>query len=106
DSYLRGLAYSLKTAFTPENSLAAQKYVKEAVRLDPNFALAWALLAYVDAGVYLTQSLQPTVALREEAREAAETALRLQPNLGEGLLAMGFYHYACLKEYETALRYL
>lgn len=106
DSYLRGLAYSLKTAFTPENSLAAQKYVKEAVRLDPNFALAWALLSYVDASGYLTQSLQPTVALREEAREAAETALRLQPNLGEGLLAMGFYHYACLKDYDTASKYL
>jgi len=106
DSYLRGLAYALKTAFTPENSLAAQKYVKEAVRLDPNFALGWALLSYVDSSGYLTQSLQPTVALREEAHEAAETALRLQPNLGEGLLAMGFYHYACLKDYDTALKYL
>ena len=106
DSYLRGLAYSLKSAFTPENSLAAQKYVKEAVQLDPNFALGWALLSYVDASGYLTQSLQPTVALREEAREAAEAALRLQPNLGEGLLAMGFYYYACLKDYDTALKYL
>src|SRR6476469_7164152 len=106
DSYLRGLAYMLKTAFTPENSLGAQKYVKEAVRLDPNFALGWALLSYVDASGYLTQSLQPTTALREEAREAAETALRLQPNLGEGLLATGFYHYACLKDYDTASRYL
>ena len=83
DSYLRGLAYSLKTAFTPENSLAGQKYVKEAVRLDPNFALAWALLCYVDSSGYLTQSLQPTGALRDEARDAAETALKLQPNLGE-----------------------
>jgi tetratricopeptide (TPR) repeat protein len=74
--------------------------------LDPNFALGWALLSYVDASGYLTQSLQPTVALREEAREAAETALRLQPNLGEGLLATGFYHYGCLKNYDTALQYL
>ncbi len=41
DAYLRGLAYTLKTAFTPANSLAAQKYLKEAVRLDPKFALAW-----------------------------------------------------------------
>src|SRR5207244_3526600 len=106
DAYLRGLAYTLKTAFTPENSVAAQKYLKEAVRLDPNFALAWALLSYVDASGYLTQSLQPTVALRDEAREAAETALRLQPNLGEAVLARGFYYYACLKEYDTALRYL
>jgi len=106
DSYLRGLAYTLKTAFTPENSLGAQKYVKEAVQLDPNFALAWALLSYIDASGYLTQSLQPTPALREEAHEAAETALRLQPNLGEGLLAKGFYYYACLKDYDTAVNYL
>jgi serine/threonine protein kinase/Tfp pilus assembly protein PilF len=106
DAYLRGLAYTLKTAFTPENSLGAQKHVKEAVRLDPNFALAWALLSYVDASGYLTQSLQPTAALREEAREAADTALRLQPNLGEALLAKGFYYYACLKDYDTASKYL
>ncbi len=106
DAYLRGLAYTLKTAYTPENSLGAQKYVKEAVRLDPGFALGWALLSYVDASGYLTQSLQPTVALREEAHAAAETAMRLQPNLGEALLAMGFYHYACVKEYDTALKYL
>ena len=46
-----------------------------------------------------------TVALREEARQAAETALTLQPNIGEGLLAQGQYHYACLKDYDTAERY-
>ena len=33
DAYLRGLAYTLKTGFTPANSLGAQKYLKEAVRL-------------------------------------------------------------------------
>jgi len=106
DAYLRGLAYTLKTAFTPANSLAAQKYLKEAVQLDAKFALGWALLSYVDASGYLTQSLQPTGALREEAREAADTALRLQPNLGEALLAKGFYYYACLKDYDTASKYL
>src|SRR5438067_5838130 len=41
DAYLRGLAYSLKTANTSANSLGAQKYLKEAVRLDPKFALSW-----------------------------------------------------------------
>ena len=105
DAYLRGLAYSLKTANTPANALGAQKYLKEAVRLDPKFALAWALLSYTDAIGYLTPTLQPTVALREEARQAAETALTLQPNLGEAVLAKGYYHYACLKDYDTAVRY-
>jgi serine/threonine protein kinase/Tfp pilus assembly protein PilF len=106
DAYLRGLAYTLKTGFTPANSLGAQKYLKEAVRLDPKFALGWALLSYVDASGYLTQSLQPTASLREEAHKAAETALTLQPNLGEAVFANGFYHYACLKDYNTAVNYL
>src|SRR5437764_3297931 len=105
DAYLRGLAYTLKTLPTPVNALGAQKYLKEAVRLDPKFALAWALLSIVDSRNYLTQSLQPTAALREEARRAAETALTLQPNLGEGVLAKGTYHYCCLKDYDTAVRY-
>src|SRR5206468_341103 len=105
DAYLRGLAYSLKTAITPANSLGAQKYFREAVRLDPKFALSWALLSYVDARGYITRTLQATVALREEARQAAETALTLQPNLGEAVLAKGYYHYFCLKDYDTAVRY-
>jgi TolB-like protein/class 3 adenylate cyclase/Flp pilus assembly protein TadD len=105
DAYLRGLAYTLKTADTTTNALGAQKYLKEAVRLDPKFALGWALLSYVDAASYRNQALQPTVALREEARQAAETALTLQPNLGEALHAKGYYHYACLKDYDTAVRY-
>jgi len=104
DAYLRGLAYTLKPA-TPANFLNAQKYLKEAVRVDPKFALAWALLSYVEARGYGTATLQPTVAVREEARQAVETALTLQPNLGEAVLAKGYYHYACLKDYDTAVRY-
>ncbi len=105
DAYLRGLAYNLKTDNTPANAIGAQKYLREAVRLDPKFALSWALLSYIDARGYSTESLQPTAALREEARQAAETALTLQPNLGEAVLAKGAYHYFCLKDYDTAVRY-
>src|SRR6185312_12086114 len=105
DAYLRGLAFNVKTTYTPANALGAQKYLREAVRLDPKFALSWALLSIADARGYITQSLQPTVALREEARQAAETALALQPNLGEALLATGNYYHACLKDYDTAVRY-
>src|SRR5438105_3779655 len=104
DAYLRGLAYTLKTFPTRPNTLDAQKYFEEAVRLDPKFALGWALLSYVDARGYITQSIQPTAALREEARQAAETALALQPNLGEAVLAKGSYNYYCLKDYDTAVR--
>jgi TolB-like protein/Flp pilus assembly protein TadD len=105
DAYLRGLASTLKTGNTPANALGAQKYLREAVRLDPKFALAWALLSITESRGYLTTSLQPTAALREEARQAAETALTLQPNLGEAIMAKGYYHYACLKDYDSAVRY-
>src|SRR5207237_9346545 len=67
--------------------------------------LGWALLSLVDGRGYLTQSLQPTVATCDEARQAAETALTLQPNLGEAMLAKGSYHYSCLKDYDTAVGY-
>jgi tetratricopeptide (TPR) repeat protein len=104
DAYLRGLANTLKIG-TPANALGAQKYLREAVRLDPKFGLGWALLSFVDAYGYRSTFLQPTVALREEARQAAETALTLQPNLGEALVAKGYYHYFCPRDYDTAVRY-
>ncbi len=102
DAYLRGMA-CIRDARC--GALITQKYLKEAVRLDPKFALAWAMLSWFDAANYRKTSLPPTPALREEARQAAETALTLQPNLGEAILAKGFYHYACLRDYDTAMRY-
>src|SRR5437868_11213734 len=104
DAYLRGLAYTLKTQNTPANYLGAQKYFREAVRLDPKFALSWALLSYVDARGYHTTNLQPTVAVREEARHAFENALLLDGNLGEAWIAKGYYHYGCVNDFETAVR--
>src|SRR3984893_11756173 len=105
DAYLRGLAYTLKPEITPANALGAQKYLKQAVQLDPNFALAWAELASAEAFGYYTLTLQPTAALRENIRQAAETAMTLQPDLGEGLLAKGAYYSWCLKDNESAIPY-
>jgi TolB-like protein/Tfp pilus assembly protein PilF len=106
DAYLRGLACTLRSGgFEPRNIIPARQYLKEAVRLDPKFALAWSLLSSVDSAGYITNTLPRTTALRDEAGIAAETALRLQPNLGEAISAKAFYHYAFLKDYDTALRY-
>jgi TolB-like protein len=101
DAYLHGMAKIRGSA----DALGAQKYLREAVRLDPKFALGWALLSWFDAATYRATVLPQTPALREEARQAAETALTLQPNLGEAVLAKGFYYYACLRDYDTAVPY-
>src|SRR4029434_6146721 len=41
DAYLRGLAYTLKPSTAAANSLGAQKYLRDAVKLDAQSALAW-----------------------------------------------------------------
>src|SRR5438445_1822608 len=106
DAYLRGLAYTLSSGgFEPRNVIPARQYLKEAVRIDPKFALGWSLLSSVDSAGYITRTLPQTIPLRDEADNAAETALRLQPNLGEAVSAKAFYHYVFLKDYDTALRY-
>src|SRR5881409_2898541 len=60
DAYLRGLAYTLKSGNTPGNTLGAQRYLKEAVRLDPKFALSWALLSLVESRGYISTTLPTT----------------------------------------------
>ena len=72
-------------ALTPPTLSAHRNISEKRCGLDPKFALAWALLSYVDARGYLTLLFNQQLALREEARQAAETALTLQPNLGEAM---------------------
>src|SRR5437667_11960937 len=80
DAYLRGLAYTLRSGgFEPANVIPARQYLKEAVRIDSKFALGWSLLSSVDSAGYVTATLPRTTPLRDEADNAAETALRLQP---------------------------
>jgi len=105
DAYLRGLAYAQRTGHMSENVQAARNHFKEAVRLDPKFALAWAALARVDSVGY-GDTLPATAASREEARQAAETALALQPDLGEAFLATGQYYHYCLADPNAAEHYL
>src|SRR5207253_2787223 len=70
-------------------------------RLDPDFARAFAGLAWVHDWMY--HSYDPTPARKEKARAAADTAIRLQPDLPEAHLALGFYYYYCERNYEKAL---
>jgi serine/threonine protein kinase/Flp pilus assembly protein TadD len=105
EAYLRGLAFAGRTGHTSENVSKARSYFKQAVGLDPKFALAWAQLARIDSVGY-GETLPPTAASREEARQAAETALALQPDLGEAFLATGQYYYYCLSDSDAAEHYL
>jgi TolB-like protein/Tfp pilus assembly protein PilF len=82
-------------------ALMAVDVLNEAVRLDPEFALAWAKLAEVNAALYF-QQLDMTPARKEAARVAAETATNLRPDATATLLANAFYRYHILRDYEGA----
>src|SRR5437773_1423067 len=80
----------------------AEQQFERATRLDPKFAGAFAALAVIDDRMYHTYD--PTPARKEKARAAAYTAIRLQPDLPEAHLALGFYYYYCERDYQNALK--
>ncbi len=103
DAYLRGLAYALRPSYYERNTLAAVEHFREAVKLDPKFAVAWAWLARVSALGYFNSAGNDVAALRETAKDAVAKVTQLQPNLGEAFLAEGYFHYYCEQSYDAAI---
>src|SRR2546421_8780624 len=101
DAYLRGLAFEARSNYSSDALFKAIEFYDLAVRLDPNFALAWARLSGAHALLYFNRG-DTTVARRDAAREALENAQRLQPDSPETLLFTGYYQYWVLHDYDLA----
>jgi TolB-like protein/Tfp pilus assembly protein PilF len=99
DAYLRGLAFDAR--ISPEFWWKAIDFYEQTVRLDPNFALAWARLSRADALLYFGGG-DTSPARRDAAKKALENAQRLEPNSPETLLALGYYQYRVLRDYGSA----
>jgi TolB-like protein/Flp pilus assembly protein TadD len=93
--------YANRTDMFRDTSLKAEQLFEQAIKLDPNFAAAFAGLSMVESWMY--HSSDPLPARREKARTAANEALRLQPDLPEAHLALGFSYYYGDRDYERAL---
>src|SRR6266498_3494171 len=93
--------YASKRDMFRDTSLKAEPLFEQAIKLDPNFALAFAGLSMVESWLY--HSSDPVPVRREKARLNADEALRLQPDLPEGHLALGFSYYYGDRDYERAL---
>src|SRR5438045_711217 len=93
--------YANRTDMFRDRSLKAQSLFEQAIKLDPNFSLAYAGLSMVESWVY--HSFDPLPARRDKARLNADEALRLQPDLPEGHLALGFSYYYGDRDYQRAL---
>jgi len=105
DLYLRGLEYANRPGRLPSNFAVAERFYRQAIETDPSFALAWARLAFVKIWTYWSVAGTPD-RVAQEAHEAAVQSLRIQPDLPEGHLALGLYHYWRDREYENALKEL
>jgi TolB-like protein/Tfp pilus assembly protein PilF len=101
DAYLRGLAFEARSNYSSDALFKAIDYYDLAVRLDPNFALAWARLSGAHALLYANRR-DTTPARRDAVRQALENAQRLQPNSPETLLFTGYYQYWVQHDYGLA----
>ena len=99
--YLQAHNYADRPDMFHDASLKAEPLLEQAIKLDPNFALAFAGLSRVESWAY--HSFDPVPTRREKARLNADEALRLQPDLPEGHLALGFSYYYGDRDYERAL---
>lgn len=102
DYFLRGNESFYRSWEQPDVQPALEMYQK-AVDLDPDFAIAHAMLSRTHSSMFF-EYYDPTDERRQLAFQAAEKSLDLQPDLVEGHLAMGYYYYHCERDYLGALR--
>jgi len=101
DVYLRAVA--IDNAITLDTTKRVADLYAEAVRLDPQFALAWARLAVARSQLYFN-GIDLEMNSGASVKEAADRAISLQPELGEAWLAQGVYRYRVLRDFQGALR--
>ena len=100
DAYLRALALHRRN--DPDSDQKAEPFLEQAVRLDPGFAISWALLARLNALEFNGDDASEK--RRAATRATLDTAVRLQPDLAEVQLAQGYYQYYVERDYDGAAR--
>ena len=99
--YLRARDYQTRPDNLLQDFKAAINLYDQAIKLDPNFALAHARLSATTSNLY--HFYEPIAAWKQKVYSEALDSLRLQPNLGEGHLALGLYQYYTENNYDAAL---
>jgi TolB-like protein/predicted Zn-dependent protease len=90
DAYLRARAIPVGWGFNAEGDVeAAIRLYQEAVKLDPNFTLAWAYLSIAQIKS-IEKEVDQSPERRAAAKDSLDHALALDPNLSEVHLARGY----------------
>jgi len=101
DAYLHAIA--VDDAATLDITKQVVPLYAEAVRLDSQFALAWARLSVARSQLYFN-GIDPQTNTGAAVKEEADRAIALQPELGEAWLAQGVYRYRVLRDFQGALQ--
>jgi TolB-like protein/AraC-like DNA-binding protein/Flp pilus assembly protein TadD len=99
--YLIGNNYYWRSFDEQDYSIAISMYSK-AIELDREFALAYIRLSICHSAVYWWHFDRSTNRILK-AKEAIDAAIRLDPELPENHVALGYYYYWCLLDYQKAL---
>ena len=99
--YLRGNEYFYRTYLESDSRIAIRMYEK-AVELDATFALAYARLSEIHLNMYWFHYDHSEERLAM-AKKAVDKAFRLNPDLPEAHLALGWYYYQGHLDYDRAL---
>src|SRR5437667_4834633 len=102
DIYLRARDYQTRPDNLLQDFRSAINLYEQAIGLDPKFALAHARPSASTSNLY--HFYEPIEPWKQKAQAEAVESLRLQPNLGQGHLALGLYHYYMESDYDAALR--
>jgi TolB-like protein/tetratricopeptide (TPR) repeat protein len=89
---------------TPESVQRAIQFLQEAVRLDPNYAFAFAKLSQAWRQYAASFARDDARKAYEEARRTAEKAVSLAPDLAEVRMAMGFLAFTPDLDFRAAER--
>jgi len=89
---------------TPESVQRAIQFLEEAVRLDPNYAFAYAKLSQAWRQYAASFARDDARKAYEEARRSAEKAVSLAPDLAEVRMAMGFLAFTPDLDFHAAER--
>lgn len=101
--FMQAREYHSRPGYLKTNWDAAEKLYERAIQLDPRFALAYAYLSDIHASMYWFAHDRTRERI-EKARECAERALFINPDLPHAHVAMGLYHYWGHRDYERALK--
>ena len=104
NSYLQGNDYYLRS-YDKENFEIAIKMYSKAIKLDPNFALAYVKIAqcYLQLHWFYYDISADRLT---KAKQAIDAAFRIDPDLPEAHLAMGNYYYIGFLNYTKAIEQL